>query len=71
MREQLFVIASQIEQHSDEFEKEKDAPEVKGFFTLFKRIDTVTAAMLHVGELISKVPYLLPAIPVLLDHLPK
>lgn len=71
VREQLFVIASQIEQHPDEFEKEKDAPEVKGFFTLFKRIDTVTAAILHVGDLISKVRYLLPAIPVLLDHLPK
>ena len=37
VREQLFVIASQIQQHSPEFEKAKDAPEVKDFFALLKK----------------------------------
>jgi hypothetical protein len=69
VREQLFVIASQMQQHSPEFEKAKDAPEVKGFVALLKQIDTITAAALHVKELISVVTPLLPAIPPLVQHL--
>ncbi len=69
VREQLFVIASQIQQHSSEFEKAKDAPEVKDFFGLLKKIDTLTAAALHIKELICVVAPLLPAIPTVVQHL--
>jgi hypothetical protein len=68
VRRQLFVIASQIQENFSEFEKNKNEPEVKSFFTLLKRIDSVTAAALHVKELISAVAPLLPMIPMLLEH---
>ncbi len=69
VREQLFLIASQIQQHSPEFEKAKDAPEVSDFFALLKKIDTLTAAALHVKELICVVAPLLPAISTVVQHL--
>ena len=51
VRRQLFVTASQIQENFPEFEKAKKEPEVKGFFTLLKKIDSITAAALHVKEL--------------------
>ena len=51
LRRQLFVVASQIQENFSEFEKAKKEPEVKGFFTLLKKIDSITAAALHVKEL--------------------
>lgn len=69
VREQLFVIASQIQQHYGELDKAKDEPEVKGLFALLKKIDTVTGAALHVKELICVVAPILPAIPPVVQHL--
>jgi hypothetical protein len=71
VRRELFIIASQIQEHLPQFEKAKEAEEVKGFFKLLKRIDSVTSAALHVKELISSVAPLLPMIPALLEHLRK
>src|SRR5207244_4489831 len=68
VRQELFVIASRIQEHLPEFEKAKNTSEVKGFFSLLKRIDSVTAAALHVKELISAVAPLLPLVPAPLEH---
>ena len=68
VREQLFVVASKIQEHMPEFEESQTNPEVVGFWRLFKNVDSVTAAILHVKELIGIAAPLLPA---LVEHLPK
>lgn len=69
LRQQLFVIASQIQEHLPEFEKNKNTPEMKTFWSFFKRIDSVTATALRVKELISSIaPLLGQALPPLLEH---
>ncbi len=69
LRQELFVIASQIQEHFPDFEQAKDEPEVKGFFALLKKIDAVTAAALHVKELLWALSPLLPATPSVVQHL--
>jgi SMC interacting uncharacterized protein involved in chromosome segregation len=71
VRQQLFVVACEIQQHLPEFEKAKNAEEVKGFFKILKRIDLLTSTALHVKELMYAAAPLLPIIPALLEHLPK
>jgi hypothetical protein len=69
VRQQLFVIASQIQEHLPEFEKNKDAKEVKGFWHFFKKVDSMTATALHIKELVGYVaPLLAPIVPALLGH---
>lgn len=68
VRRELFIVASQIQEHLPEFEAAKNAEEVKGFFKLLKKIDSVTAAALHIKELLSSAAPLLPMIPALLEH---
>lgn len=70
VRRELFIVASQIQEHLPEFEAAKNAEEVKGFFKLLKKIDSVTAAALHIKELLSFASPLLPMIPALLGHTP-
>jgi hypothetical protein len=69
VRQELFIIASQIQEYFPDFEQAKNDPEVKGFFALLKKIDSVTAAALKVKELITSVAPLLPAIQPTLQHL--
>jgi len=68
VRQELFVIASRLQEHFPDFAQAKDEPEVKGFFALLKKIDAITAAALHVKELIWVVVPLLPAIPTVIQH---
>ncbi len=69
VREEVFIIFSRIQEHYPDFAQSKDEPEVKGFFALLKKVDKITAALLHVKELIWIVAPLLPAIPTVIQHL--
>lgn len=69
IRQQLFVVASLIQEHLPEFEQNKDTPEVRHFWRFLKKVDSVTAVALRVKELISSVaPMLGQALPALLEH---
>lgn len=55
VRQQLFVVASQIQEHLPEFEQNKEVPEVRSFWKFIKHVDSVSAVALRVKELITSV----------------